>query len=399
MIKNGHTTKIITAFLIILAFVFSTIALSDAASEIQTIEVIGTAPIKNGDVTAAREYAILNGLASAIDQVVSDLLPVDARINNFQAIDMVIYENPKEYITDYKVLAEFADEKRYKVLVSTTISTGIVDKKLSYIGIVAGNKDVPKILFVITEQNIGDIGPGYWWGNNRLTDKSFAEAALSEVFKSKGFRIADHSAGFSSVLTDALADQPYPDNMEAAELGKLLSADVVIVGISSAQRASNTLGTDTYSYNGTLSVRAIRADSGKEIASANKTFVTVSDDDTAGGETALSGAGKIAGELLASKIAADWVQKENLLTTLEITVGGNRYLANFEKFRRVLNSVTDVAESQVEKLRADEAILVVKFKGKAQKFAEALMSETYDAFSINIYEVTADTIRIELITE
>jgi len=51
----------------------------------------------------------------------------------------------------------------------------------------------------------------------------------------------------------------------------------------------------------------------------------------------------------------------------------------------------------VKEIKPNEATLLVEYSGKAKDLASALMLQDFQTFGINIYEVTQNNIRVELI--
>jgi hypothetical protein len=128
-----------------------------------------------------------------------------------------------------------------------------------------------------------------------------------------------------------------------------------------------------------------------------QTSVTANTDEIAGVRDALSRAGSLAGEDLASQIVAAWQKQEEQSNILEIIVEGTGDIANFESFRRILNKISGVENLRIKELKPDEATMIVDFQGTAKELADALMLKTFESIGINIYEVSQDRLRIELI--
>ena len=70
------------------------------------------------------------------------------------------------------------------------------------------------------------------------------------------------------------------------------------------------MGINIRSFKGIVSVRAVRTDTGEEIAATTQSAVTANADETIGVQKALSSAGSLAGELLAGQIIDAWRQKK-----------------------------------------------------------------------------------------
>jgi len=388
-----------TVFILAVAANLSGIVNAEEDASEKIIEVIGTGAIQGGDVAKARELAIKNSLVSAVELAVADLLPLESMIQNFETLNEILYDNSSEFVEYYKVLTELESGRTYRVLVQATVSTSVIEQQLMSAGIKVCKKNMPNILFFIAEQNLGDILPQYWWTEDLGSVRGYSEIAMSESMIRNGFFVIDQKSLIKNEEFEAVKYKPDLSNQEAVRLGNSLHADVVIAGSSEADIAPNIMGENIKSFKGIVSARALRTDTGEEIASTVQTAVSVNQDDIAGGGDALSNAGYLAGRELASQIAIIW-QKEvkKSLSTVRIIVEGTRYLSNFAVFRSVLNEIPGVVTAQTSEMKADEATIIVNFQGNAKELADALMLKNFESFGINIYEVSQSHLRVKLIS-
>jgi hypothetical protein len=364
----------------------------------KTVVVMGTGEIRGDDSANAREEAISNSLVSAVDRVTIDILPIESLIANFQEINEVLYGQAGNFIQGYKVLTEFPTDVEYKVIVEATVSVRSLKELISSIGIILDKKVLPKILVLVSEQKLDDVLPKYWWGEDAVFSGNISESVLAETMKAKGYAIINHRALVRDVGIETEYDKPDLNDIEAVALGLRLQADVVITGRAVAKRAPNIMGADIKSFKGTVAVRAIRTDTGERIADTIKTSVTANTDKVAGGMDALSGAASLAGQELVPKITLAWQQDVEKPTRVEIMVEGTGNLSNFVKFRSILNQIIGVKDLQIKEMKSNEATIVVDFQGNAKALADALMLKTFGSIGINIYEVSKDQLRIELIS-
>jgi len=369
----------------------------DASGKI--IEVIGTGTIHGGNVAKARDQAIKNSLVSAVELAVADLLPLESMIQNFKLLNEILYDNTSEFVEYYKVLTESASRNKYRVLVQTTVSIDAIEGKLISADIKLYKKNLPKILFFIAERNFDDISSRYWWSEDLTFVKAYTEIAMTEKMLKNGFSVIDQKSLVKNEEFEAVKYKPGLSNQEAVKLGNSLHADVVIVGSSKAGIAPNTMGENIKSFKGTVFARALRTDTGEEIASTTQTAVSVNKDDIAGGRDALSNVGYLAGSDLASQIVREWHKEvKKSITTLVIIVEGTIALSNFVVFRAELNEIPGVDSVQTSEMKADEATIIVNFQGNTKELADALMLKNFETFGINIYEVSQDHLRVKLIS-
>jgi hypothetical protein len=362
----------------------------------KTVVVTGTGKIHQQDSARAREEAIADSLVSAVNRVAVELFPLESLVRNFQAFNEMIYGNTDKFIQDYKVLAEVPSTNNYRVMVEATVSINTLKNFMSSAGILLEEKPLPKILVLISDQNLSDRLPKYWWGQEKYFSESSSITALVEPIKTKGFPIIDPHIISQNTRFDPIYDKPDLNDTEAVTLGLSLQAGVVIVGKSVASISPNIMGKNIRSFKGIVSARAIRTDTGSEIATTMQTSVTTNTDEIAGVRDVLSRAGSLAGEDLASQILAAWQKHEEKSNIIEIIIEGTGDIANFEKVRSLINNISGVKNLQIKELKSDQATLMVDFQGIAKELADALMLNTLGSVGINIHEVSQDRLRIEL---
>jgi hypothetical protein len=87
------------------------------------------------------------------------------------------------------------------------------------------------------------------------------------------------------------------------------------------------------------------------------------------------------------------------LTPLTVNVLGTQDLSSFVLFRSTLSKMEGVASVQNREMQADQTTLAVKYRGRANEFAEALLVKKFVGFSARVYEESENTFRVELIPE
>lgn len=364
---------------------------------IKTFVVIGTGKIYKNNTAGARKKAIENSLISAAEKASVSLLPPESLARNFQAFNEVFYVQLSEFIQDYRVLAEYQSQKTYRVMVEANISVAELKKIMSDAGIMLGKKSLPKILVLISEKNFKDLSPRYWWGQKTDLKKAYSLTSLVNTLKNEGFSVVDDLRKPQDTGIDYLFDKPDLNNSEAIKIGFGFQADVVVVGQSIVDRTPNIMGNNIRSFQGTLSARAIRTDTGEEIASTTQSTVTANANESEGSRNAFSSIGSLAGKNLAPQIIDAWQKEEEQANMIQIFVSGTNNLSDFETFKSIINNMPEVTNLQTKEMTADEAVISVEFQGSAKSLADALILKTFKSIGINIYEVSQDHLRIELI--
>ena len=205
------------------------------AGESKTFVVVGTAAVKGDNVSAAREMAISDALVTAVALMTEELLEVEAFVEHFAQLNDLLFGQTSTYVRGYKVLTEAGLDKSYHVVVQATVSGRKISKYLTGAGILKIETALPAVLLLIAEQKLGEPYPGFWWGTEGAFFDSLAEVKMVERLKEAGFTIIDHKRARSSQRINWEAfDRPDLPDQEAAELGSLLKADVVVIGNSTA---------------------------------------------------------------------------------------------------------------------------------------------------------------------
>ena len=381
-------------------FVLSSVLWAGEDASKKTLDVIGTSIVIKNNVSQARNKAIANSLVSAVGYTVSDLMPHANLIEKFHAINEMIYENADQYILSYKVLAELTLKNKYRVMVQATVSIDKLNEQLERIGLGTSNNLFPKILFLVTEKMCSDAYPYFWWGNDFKPAESRSESILSDIMEKNGFPVADHTVDHTTWHKDGsflTINQEHLNHQEALSLGLWFKADVVILGTATADKTLNLLGKDVKSFQGTVSVQAIRTDSGKQLAEITKTTTTVNSDISQGCSDALEAACRLAGNELSQKIKNAWEKGNIDQGGIEVTVEGTDNLANFVMFRKELRNIPGITDVQIRNMQSNNAMMFVTFDGNANTLADALMLKTFTQFGIKIYNVSDNYLKIGLI--
>jgi len=364
----------------------------------KTFIAVGTAAMHGGNVTAAREKAIADSLVTAVVLMTKELLEVESLVDNFSQLNELLLDQPSAFIQGYKVLTEAGREKSYRVVVQATVSGQQISKKLTDAGILRATKTLPRVLFLIAEQNLDQQSPMYWWSPLGSNFVSISETVMVEHLQEAGFILVNHRGARNRPLV-SWDDINKPDltDLEAAEIGAALKADIILLGTSIASPSTNIMGSSMRSFNGTVTLRALRSGSAEPILNLARTAVAVNEDDTVGGQEALEAAGAMAGPALAEELVVAWQKQASRPSVVEVVILGTSHLADYVRFRKKLNTISGVEEIRVKEIKPNEATLLVEYQGKPQDLASALMQQNFESFGINIFEVTSEILKVELI--
>jgi hypothetical protein len=278
--------------------------------------------------------------------------------------------------------------------------TGSLRDKLREIGILVKHKEMPSVLFLLSEQNIGQASPQYSWARSPFRGLPLAIGdALSSHFRKKGFIVVSPET-LGSLAADLGPEYGEPElsDESAVKLAGQVGAEVVIVGKAFARPTGNVVGTDMKSVEATMSVHAIRTDNATVMGSSEATGAGVNANETVAGTEALTLAASSVAEELSRLVTANWGREANQSVSVELVVKGIQEYADFVKFRTTIrNEIRGVRNVYLKAIKAGEAKMDVEVKGDARMLADELLLKAFEGFVVNISEVGHDRIILELV--
>jgi hypothetical protein len=362
---------------------------------IQTVHVVGTSQIHGEDMSVSRESAIADGLVVAVSRVLFDVVPRETVVGNFQLLSERVLAKTDQFVRNYKVLTESTHGQRHRVVVQATVSIRRLKEAMKKIGVHIAKRPYPRVLFCVAEKLANDSSFEYWWSAGPSWERGVSEEGMRQILKDKGYvLIAPRSGGVPGSLPPELSVA------EAVSLAKQLKAEVVILGQAEAQEAPSTMTGSIRSFKGSLVARAIRVDTGKQIAQTQRSSLATSEDPYAGSREALRNAAGLSGEDLALQIADAWFSPQSGLAQTELVIEGiGGKIASFVKFRGALDTMSGVENLQLKEMMPGAAVLLVSYQGTAQALADALMLQNFDTFGLNISAIEANRIRLQLVPQ
>ncbi len=364
-----------------------------AMEENHLMSAIGTGQIPGGNVASGRQQAVNNGLVSIVYQAVTTLLPPEALTNNFQALAQSVYSEPNQYIQDFKVQVETAKGSTYHLVVEATVSMNRLSGKLKSMGILKEAQNIPKLLYLISEKMLEDPAPKTWWTGEVLPGGTLAEPTIIQTLANRGFDYLDPGPlTVQEELSSQISDR------KAQILGSQLGSDLVIIGTTVSGLAPNTMDGEIRSYMGNVDLHILSSTTGEVLARTSQSAISASRDPQEGQKEALAAASNKAATDIANQLAEAWLQKARKKQQLEILVSGiGGKIAQLVQFRRALGEIDGVRNLQMKEMTSFSATIQVDYKGPAQGLAEALMVKSFKNFGINIYQVDANGLKLELV--
>ena len=185
------------------------------------------------------------------------------------------------------------------------------------------------------------------------------------------------------------------DQTAAMALGQALKADMVVLGLASAQESANRMGNEK-TFEADVSFSVLDMASQKEVIHATSTSAAKSTD-IRGADQALAQASDSAGQALKEKIEGFWAQTMKEKKNFDLYVEGDNFLTRFIALKRQLKDIQEIEDISPRELGSSHAIMEVSYKGTPAQFANAVMLRTFEEFGIEVSMVLDDAVKIKFV--
>ncbi len=353
------------------------------------------------DIDSAKQAAIYEGLLSAVQNAAFRLISTKEMTGNFKTVAGVLVRLRGDFIQGYRILEEYQTEKHYQVLIQATISIKKIKEAFARAGLSPAPARMPSVLFMIAEKNIDDMKFDYWWRGGYLSSSDQAVLSpIRQIFTQKGFKVIEPDSAETSNkdLLSGLHIGEEPADYQASIVASRLNADIVVVGKATAEAAANRMGEDVRTFRARVNLRVIDAGTGEKLTTTREQAMNVSQDPDKGAKNALADAAYQAGRQLADRISSLWRNASQTADKFMIRVQGEDILPHLEKLRSALKEQPGISELRTTEMTASQAILAVDYQGTAQELADNLLMQSFERFGVNISEISAEGMSVELIS-
>ncbi|MEW6674991.1 MAG: flagellar assembly protein T N-terminal domain-containing protein [Nitrospirota bacterium] len=396
---NTILLRLLTLIISILTIGFLFAGLLYASTE-ERIEVEGHAAIVAGKKDLARDKAINDAFRRAVEQVVGVMVEAETLVKNLELLTDRIYSQTTGYIKNYKIIEERIEGDVMKVRIEAVVAISSLEKELDAIGILMKRVEKPRILLLISEQNITHDRPSYWWGSGDTISIGVVENTLLTKFMEKGFNFVDRQVILQSIKDDPSIAHNISDSLSNEMALKLASegeAEVVIIGQAVAKAGPVLLETTMRSCQANISTRVLNADNGEILASFTANAVVAHVDPITGGTEALKKASNDMADRLISQVIAKWQKQVGGARTIRLIISGLDFdkVIDFREFLR--DHVRGIVDIYERSFKDDIAKLDIEAKSSAKEIAEELSNKGFNNGVIEVTSFTGNVIKIRFI--
>ena len=189
-------------------------------------EVVGAAPVVNGDTKGARDLALLDARRQALEAGLGVMLKSETEVKDFQLVrDQIQLQTQTGYVRIGRVISEKQEHELYYVRVTAQVSRRPLLKayRESTLPDVLGQLDYPRVLLLFDEQVLGQPNTG-----------SVAESAIRDWLTANQVDVVDPAQLATLKQQDIwrLAQSTDEAQMRAAaaKIGAQVQAELIIRG-------------------------------------------------------------------------------------------------------------------------------------------------------------------------
>ncbi len=125
----------------------------------KTYLVVGTGTIRGDSLNAAKEQAIAECKALAVQLMTAELMPQEMLVEQFPQVDRAVFQKADQFIQYYKVLSENREDRHYRVLVQAKVSARQIDAQLRKAGLIMADTKpmTPLTVTVVGTQDLSSF--------------------------------------------------------------------------------------------------------------------------------------------------------------------------------------------------------------------------------------------------
>jgi len=369
------------------------------AAKTEYVEAEGYALITGDRKDIARESALNNAFRRAVEQAIGVLVESETMVRNFELLNDKVYSKSAGYVKKYSITGEKIEGDTFRIKINAMVSKVRLEKDLDEIGLLIKKAGKPRLMLLISEQNIAADKPSSWWGSGSSVSIGVAENTLMEKFMGKGFNFVDRQvvlAGMKEEIKAPVSSVPGLSNETALKLASLGEAEVVIIGQAVAKAGPMLMNTSIRSCQATVSVRVLNADSGEPLATSSASATVAHVDPITGGSEALKKASAEISDKLISQILAQWKKRVSGAHAVKLSVSGVKF-DSMKAFREFLKDKLENIEEIYDRSYKDGiARMDVEISGSTKEMAEELSGKRFNNGLLEVTSFTSNVIELKL---
>ncbi len=339
------------------------------------ILAVGTASVKQGNLTAAKRQALADALKNGVEEYLLRRLGGKIVAGRLARFVQDLVPAAQNEIANFNILGGEEVEGTYRVLVRFQMNEQTLEKTLQEKGFLLTQGPSAKILFMVSQHSADSSDSMYWWkepeSGEGLTP---VELSLNRTFESLGFSLAGRAMEApEGENAEALQDIDLAPE-EASEWGRICSADVVVTG-------SCVLG------DGLVSLHLQAVDVASASVLAKQRAQASLDPGLKGSKRTRRGieqAVEMAAEPLADGIRETFQRPESDSKRISLTLEGVGSFTLIQQFTRFLqNNIPGVASVTQTGFKGDTVMFSIDYPHGAERLLQSLLNRPEPPFAMS----------------
>ena len=346
----------------------------------------GVASLAGNDIALVRDQAIEDAMRKVVEQSVGTLVKVETHVKDFQLVSDHVYTRSSGFIKHYSISSEGADQEHgvYSVTIDAAVSVSQLNNEVENIVNQIGQPQIMMLIhekFVSATQSEQDL---------YTSMPTHIEKTLVQILRKKGFLI----------VSPPIPDRTHSlSTSEAMNLGLEHGADVVILGEALATRGANILGTNLKAIHASLSLKAMKADTGEIISAVSDEEVVPHINEIAGASKAM----KVVSEKLVPKFADLIINQTNSevqgAQPIHMIINVNDFLQLLRFESLVQREVRGVKKLYRRSYLAGVGKVDVEVTEDTDSLARQLAFKKFPLFAVEILGVSKNQLEIHIFSK
>ena len=362
-----------------LALLVALVAIADVASaaEVKKVRATGQAAIYQNDLSAARDKALDDARRKAVEQAVGAVISSSTVTENFELLEDKIFSQAAGYVRSYVVVDESRDaDGIYSVTIDCEVSAGKIDSDLAAIQNLLAQKQMPRVLVMVSEQNVGQAEGGWWSKTGAAISLDVVDNTIFSIWSAKGVKFVDRQVLEGKIRAGAAASGDIGN-----DIAKAIASDI-----------GNTYpGSKLRTLQANTSIRAINVNNAEMLAAVTTTKSASHLNAVTGGTKALELVAKSAAEQLLTQVLDRWSKDVGGAAALNLTFNGVKKSKQLRLLKAFLTNEIRGVENVIQRsFKKGKALFEVKYKGSMQQLVEELEEKVFPGFAMSLEEMNSD---------
>lgn len=245
----------------------------------------------------------------------------------------------------------------------------------------------PRVMVLVEEKNLGTYSI------------SEAERLITQTLLDRGIEVVDADFIKSSVTRDKLLHAATGGPNAAAAMGLRFGAEIVIVGEALAKGAATKLkNSEMRSYNGSITLKAIKSDSAQVLSTSFKSAARMHVDDIAGGSAAIQQATASALEEFIPALLDRYAPSSTNANQVRLLVSNVSQLWQLSVIKDTLRQQKSASDVVQRNYVSGVAEFDLNWRGGTDTLAEELTLANPEYFKLRVLAISPGKLDLQLVS-